>query len=85
MLDGKTMPVYGIHNVSTQIVDSHGQAKQYENQYYAIDIQGYDLILGYSWLQHHNPNLDWANETWSYTEPSIPLEVTTKDQFSTST
>ena len=58
MLDGRTMPVYGIHNVSSRIADSNGQAKQYGNQYYAIDIQGYDLILGYPWLQQHNPNLD---------------------------
>ena len=84
MLDRRTMPVYGIHNVSSRIADSNGQAKQYGNQCYAIDIQGYDLILGYPWLQQYNPNLDWANGTWSYTEPSTLPEVATEDQFSTS-
>ena len=42
------------------------------------------MILGYPWLQQHNPNLDWANRTWSYTEPSTPPEVATEDQFSAS-
>ena len=43
------------------------------------------MILGYPWLQQHNPNLDWANRTWSYTELSTPPEVATEDQFSAST
>ena len=79
------MPVYGIHSVLTRIADSHSQARQYENRCYAINIQGYDLILGYPWLQQYNYTLDWANRTWLYTELSTPLEVITKDQFSAST
>ena len=43
------------------------------------------MILSYPWLQQHNPNLDWANRIWLYTELSTLPKVATEDQFSTST
>ena len=41
-----------------------------------MNICDYDLILGDSWLQTRNPDINWAKESWAYTERSSPLELT---------
>ena len=38
----------------------------------ATDLQGYDFILGEPWLQTRNPDIDWVEKTWAYTERSEP-------------
>ena len=47
-----------------------------------VDIQGYDVILGLSWLIKHNPNINWSIGTVNLThgdtlEPTI-VEYTSK-------
>jgi hypothetical protein len=35
----------------------------------AIDLEGYDAILGWPWLQAANPEVDWIKWTWRYRRP----------------
>ena len=38
-------------------------------------LESYDLILDYSWLKQHNPNIDWLEEKvqhWNCDCPLVP-------------
>ena len=82
-LDGHTLLVYGEHDVLTRIANTMGNVTERSNHFYSVDIQRYDTILGYPWLQAHNPEVDWATGTWSYTTRSEPSEVTDITTFCT--
>ena len=80
-LDGRTLPVYGEHDMVTRIIDTKGDIVEEKDFFHAVDIQGYDIILGYPWLQTRNPDVDWTTGRWAYTPRSTPPEVTDVHAF----
>jgi hypothetical protein len=59
-LNGHLIPIYGIHKVRTHVADLKGCEWDAEDLFYVIDLEDYDMVLGYPWLQTRNPDVDWA-------------------------
>ncbi|MBO0236859.1 hypothetical protein, partial [Vibrio parahaemolyticus] len=34
----------------------------------AVDMEGFDVILGFPWLKHVNPLINWQERTWAFRE-----------------
>ena len=41
----------------------------------AVDIAGYDAILGFPWFKSVNPEIDWSKYTWTYRQTKSLDEV----------
>jgi hypothetical protein len=59
-LNGRLIPIYSMHKVRTYIVDSKGCEQDVKNLFCAIDLEDYDIVLGYPWLQTCNSDMNWA-------------------------
>jgi len=49
-LDGHEVSSYGKHRVLTRATDRRGLAREHAHTYEAVEMVGYDVILGYPWL-----------------------------------
>ncbi|KAJ5758763.1 hypothetical protein N7520_005919 [Penicillium odoratum] len=65
-IDGHRIQSYGSRRITLELADSEGNKKKHTGIFEAVDMQGFDLILGYDWLQLVNPEIDWRTETWSF-------------------
>ena len=69
-IDGRSIHIYGSLKITTRITDRDGKTTQRRDEFVATDLQGYDFVLGEPWLQTRNPDIDWVEKTWAYTERS---------------
>src|SRR5436190_14536275 len=65
-LDGHYIKAYSHRTLEVQATDSNSVARSRAHAFEAVDLHGYDIILGYPWLQVVNPDIDWPVKTWSY-------------------
>jgi hypothetical protein len=72
--DGRRMLVYGTLKITTNTADRDAKSQKRQDEYVSADISNYDMILGEPWLQTRNPDIDWDNKTWAYTENSSSPE-----------
>ena len=68
------------------IGDSHGVSEDLECEFHAVDMQGYDMILGYPWLDAVNPDIQWHHRIWNYREPQatarrVPISICSAEEF----
>ena len=75
-MDSREVQVYSDLHITTNIMDRQGRQQQQQDEYVAMDIHDYDLILGDLWLQTRNPDINQAKGLWAYTERSSPPELT---------
>jgi hypothetical protein len=80
-LNGRLIPIYGTHKVRTRVADSKGREQDAEDLFCVIDLEDYDMVLGYPWLQTRNPDVDWAGSQWGYSENPEPSEVLEDEEF----
>jgi hypothetical protein len=59
-LNGYLISIYGTHKVWTHVADSNGHKQDAEDLFCAMDLEDYDMVFGYSWLQTCNLDVDWA-------------------------
>ena len=62
-IDGYDVQAYSSLKITTSITDQNGKAKTQRIEFMAADIKGYNMVLGDSWLQTHNPSIDWIGKT----------------------
>ena len=62
-IDGHDVRAYGSLKITTSITDQNGKAKTQRIEFVAVDIKGYDIVLGDPWLQAHNPSVNWIRKT----------------------
>ena len=63
-VDGHQIKSYGSRDMELQLTDALGAMRDEDVTCEAVNMQGYDMILGYDWLQHANPDINWALGTW---------------------
>src|SRR5204863_4354078 len=73
-IDGRSIHIYRSLKITTKITDRDGKMTQWRDEFVATNLQGYDFVLGEPWLQTRNPDIDWVEKTWAYTERSEPPE-----------
>lgn len=62
-VNGTKVPVYGKPQVEIRVTDKNGTKRTTTQIFWASDIEEYELILGYPWLEHANPKIDWQGGT----------------------
>ena len=74
-LDGHEIMSYGKHRVLTHVADHKGLAREHVHSFEAVEMAGYDVILGLPWLFAVNPEIDWINRTWVYRENTEDYDI----------
>ena len=75
-LDGHEIMSYGKHRVLTHVADQKGLAREHVHSFEAVEMAGYDVILGFPWLFAINPEIDWIKRTWVYREMTEEHDIT---------
>ena len=57
-IDGHKVQAYGHHNINMSVSDEDGLTHKNKFSFKAVDMDGYDLILGWPWLKDANPDCD---------------------------
>ena len=71
-IDGRRVASYDLYRLSTSLEDYNKVRKSEEVEFHAVDMRGYDIILGYPWLNIVNPDLRWREGIWVYHD-EVPL------------
>ena len=81
-IDGHRVTIYGEHKLKTFAIDANGIRRLSEQTFFGAEMVGYDLILGWSWLETENPDCDWTAGKWYYREKYTPVVIALEpDQF----
>lgn len=67
-IDGHDVYSYGQHKLTVGATDRNGLTREFRHNFDAVDLIGYDMILGYPWLMEVNPDPNWRKKTWAYWE-----------------
>jgi hypothetical protein len=65
-INGRPITIYGRHALEAHARDERGLDGHTEQNFLATDLIGYDVILGFPWLQAVNPDVNWEKGTWVY-------------------
>ena len=88
-IDGHKIPSYGIHDLVFSLADSRGKKQERTLKAYAVDMRGYDLILGYPWIHDVDPDIHWREQYWTYRDPPkeparlVDIALVDAEQFAT--
>ncbi|KIP03682.1 hypothetical protein PHLGIDRAFT_121380 [Phlebiopsis gigantea 11061_1 CR5-6] len=66
--------------METTTVDLEIGLEQIQTKFYVTKIGKQDIILGMTWLQENNPNIDWAKGTIRL-RPALKLHLRTPTRF----
>jgi hypothetical protein len=73
-INEQTVRSFGAHQITLEMTDSEGNVREDPMTCEAVDIQGYDIILGYDWLSSANPDINYKENTWRYRKDKpIPI------------
>ncbi len=57
---------YDIHQINIELIDHKKVHKSWNIEFYAVNMQEYDIILDYSWLNEIDLNIYWRKHHWLY-------------------
>ena len=60
LADGTLVSAMGLAEVDCALAAASGGTFDFRSQFYATKLQGYDAILGMTWLARFNPDIDWS-------------------------
>ena len=72
-VDGHRITIYRSYNIITKAKDSRSEVRATQRTFYAADMQYYDVILGWSWLDQVNPDVWWPDRRWFYRKSHASL------------
>ena len=72
-LDGHDLLTFGMHRSQLRVKDTNGKQRVCTEELVAADMAGYDVILGMSWLEEHEPDILWKSKTWTWRPPRVQL------------
>jgi len=61
---------YDTHQINIELINHKKVHKSWNIEFYAVNMQEYDMILDYSWLDEIDSNIRWREHRWSYWENS---------------
>lgn len=67
-MDGHRVTSYGRTTAPVIAADHQGITKQSVQPLDTVDMDDFDVILGFPWLRDVNPIVDWQSMTWAYKE-----------------
>jgi len=70
IIDDHWILCYDIHQIDIKLIDHDKVCKSWNIEFHAVNMQEYDMILDYSWLDEINSNIHWCKHCWSYWENS---------------
>ena len=65
-LDGSPLRTYSGHELTFSMTDDAGEAMTQSSEFLGVDMIGVDVILGLTWLNKINPDIDWSSQRWRY-------------------
>ncbi len=57
---------YDIHQIDIELIDHEKVRKSWNIEFHAVNMQKYDMILDYLWLNEINLNICWRKHRWLY-------------------
>lgn len=54
--------VYGAYELCMRVVDSSSTARETKDIYYAVNLEGPPILLGYPWLKKQGAQTDYATD-----------------------
>ncbi len=70
MIDDCWILCYDIHQINIELINHKKVCKSWNIEFHAVNMQEYDMILDYLWLNEINLNICWREHRWSYWENS---------------
>ena len=74
-LDGHCVTSYGQTTLPVVATDNQGITREVTQPLEAVDLDIFDVILGYPWLRDVNPMVDWPSMAWAYKEGRMGEKV----------
>ncbi len=71
MIDDRWIFCYDMHQIDIELIDHKKVRKSWNIEFHAVNMQEYDMILDYLWLNEIDLNIRWREHHWSYRENSI--------------
>ncbi len=65
-IDDHCILCYDTHQIDIELIDHKKVYKSWNTEFYAVNMQEYDMILDYSWLDEIDLNIRWRKHRWSY-------------------
>ncbi len=69
-IDDHWILCYDIHQINIELIDHKKVCKSWNTEFHAVNMQEYDMILDYSWLDEIDSNIRWRERRWLYQENS---------------
>ncbi|TKX19702.1 hypothetical protein C1H76_8148 [Elsinoe australis] len=80
-LDQREVASYGYCYLDIETTDHYGVLKTVRQRFDAVEIKGYDLVLGQPWLYHINPDIDWKLQRWRHRDADVTAALLNADEF----
>jgi len=61
---------YDTHQIDIELINHKKVRKSWNIEFHVVNMQEYDMILDYLWLDEINSNIRWRKHYWSYRENS---------------
>lgn len=65
-LDGNKLIIYQKHTLSAEVKDSNSQMSIAAHDMLGTEMAGVTMILGLPWLNAINPNINWADQSFTF-------------------
>jgi len=70
MINDHWILCYDTHQIDIKLINHKKVCKSWNIEFRAVNMQEYDIILDYLWLNKINSNICWCKRRWSYQENS---------------
>ena len=70
MINDRWILYYDTHQINIELIDHEKVHKSWNIEFHAINMQEYDIILDYLWLNEIDLNIHWHERRWLYRENS---------------
>ncbi len=70
MINDRWILCYDTHQIEIKLINHKKVCKSWNIKFHAVNMQEYNMILDYSWLNKIDLNICWRKHYWSYRENS---------------
>ena len=67
-INDRWMLCYDTHQIDIKLIDHEKVHKSWNIEFHTVNMQEYDIILNYLWLNEIDLNICWCEHRWSYWE-----------------
>ena len=74
-LNGRSFHCYGVHQLSIRVCDAFGKVREAQQMFYAVDMDEHQVVLGFPWLEHFDPDITWKAKKFRFRIEESDLEM----------